>query len=197
MRDTSVTRRDKPFAGLSAREDRYTLTAMTRQSTKRSPLHLAIRPLGSLGNRGCPPVAKQQSPPRRDQSRSIGTGDGIRRLAREELEERVAPSLGDVVLKAFIDPEPVAVEDGRRRPDGRAEKDSEHTPTTEPGELVLHEPAGLGRFELGRVHRLRAVASTDDRLARCSKVPDPIDLAERRLDEPPVTELPHCDPCTD
>jgi hypothetical protein len=81
---------------------------------------------------------------------------------RAQLEERVKASLRDVVLEAFVDPEPVAVEDRRRRPDGRAEKEPEQTPTPEPGERVVHEPAGLGWLKLGRVHRQRPAASTDD-----------------------------------
>jgi hypothetical protein len=116
-----------------------------------------------------------------------------RRLAWNQLEQRVALSLGDVVLQAFVDPEPIAVEDGRRRPDGRAEKEPEQTPASEVGEGVVHEPAGFGWRKLGCVHGQRPAASTDDRLARGSEVPNPTDLAERRLDKPPVAELPHSD----
>jgi hypothetical protein len=115
------------------------------------------------------------------------------RSARDELKQRVAPSLCDVVLETFIDSEAVAVEDGCRRPDGRAEEDSEQTQTTKLGERLVHQLARLVWRELGRVHRLRPAAATDDRLAGGPEVPNPVDLPERGLDEASVAELPHRD----
>jgi hypothetical protein len=86
--------------------------------------------------------------------------------ALKQFEPRAAARMGHVVLKSVIDPQPVAVQDGRGRPYRRPQQGAKQASTAESRKRVVQELArGLG-WQLDGPDGLRPSPAPDDRLAR-------------------------------
>ena len=80
-------------------------------------------------------------------SRASVASRGLRgvRAQRPQLEERVAASLGHVLLGRVVDPEAVEIQDRRRRPRRRAEERAQNTRSVDRGEASRSSgPAASG-----------------------------------------------------
>jgi hypothetical protein len=109
---------------------------------------------------------------------------GVRAMWPAQLEQGVAASLGDVLLRRVVDPEVVAILDRGRRPDRGAEERAQHMRSVKRGKGVAQQwTRGLCR-ELDDVERLRPAPPRHARRARGSKVADPVRDPERRLAVP-------------
>ena len=108
---------------------------------------------------------------------------------RSELEERMAPSLGDVFLECVIDPEV----DPPQHADGGPEVAPEQR-AKQPRAMVRleHAPKDIARCLRGEFDGLNwqrtAAGIGDRRLAACPQIGDPATLTIRRLDERPSVE---------
>ena len=111
----------------------------------------------------------------------------------DELKHRVAARMGDVVGKRVVDAQPIEMQDRSGRPDGRTQQLTQQAPTAEARKRVVHELARDFGRELDGLDLLRPLATADHPLARRPEVANPTHLAERCLDEPPITEFPQGD----
>jgi hypothetical protein len=112
-------------------------------------------------------------------------------LRGPELKERVAPSLGDVLLECVVDADPVPAEEGDGWPEARSEQRAKQERASERLERASKDGSRLLGREFDGLNRNASIVISNGCLTGRPKVCRPASLAVGRLDEPASIELEH------
>ena len=114
-------------------------------------------------------------------------------LGAAELEERVAPRLGDVLLECVVDADPILPEEGDGWPPARSEQRTKQARAPVRLERASQDGSRLLGREFDGLNRYATTVIRNGRLAGRPKVCRPASRAVRRLDEPAAVELEQAD----